>query len=376
MIKLEKIRARPFSSSAGTARSPMLQRQCACGGKSSSGGECSECKKQKTLQRQTSGTAQNAVAPPIVNEVLRSPGQPLDAETRAYMEPRFGHDFSKVRIHADAQANESARSVNAQAYTVGRRIAFADGQYSPGTSEGRHILAHELAHVVQQRGTADRPPEPVSIGSPESAAEREASAVASGIATGSGPVSTHESSLSATLCRIGGITIPTGIRALDATEEAILRPVFGGSLDYSAIHLSDAVGGGARPYTVATSQSFQVINIGPSAYKTPGSNPSLLRHESTHCWQAQHDSDATAYMKNSIASQAAAAVAGASAYCYVPGKPFWNYGAEQIAEQVENGEAPIISHIASVAAGAVDPLNTLSLTIPHWEKKGAPGVKC
>jgi hypothetical protein len=81
-------------------------------------------------------------------------------------------------------------------------------------------------------------------------------------------------------------------------------------------------------------------------------------------------------MKNSIASQAAAAVAGASAYCYVPGKPFWNYGAEQIAEQVENGEAPIISHIASVAAGAVDPLNTLSLTIPHWEKKGAPGVKC
>ncbi|MGB9632210.1 MAG: DUF4157 domain-containing protein [Chloroflexaceae bacterium] len=88
--------------------------------------------------------------PPIVHEVLRSPGQPLDAETRAFMEPRFGHDFSRVRVHTDARAAESARAVNALAYTVGRDVVFGAGQYAPGASAGRRLLAHELAHVVQQ----------------------------------------------------------------------------------------------------------------------------------------------------------------------------------------------------------------------------------
>jgi hypothetical protein len=93
-------------------------------------------------------------APPIVLDVLRSPGQPLDPTTRAFMEPRFGHDFSRVRVHSDAAAEQSARGMNARAYTVGHNIVFNAGQFAPGTHEGQRLLAHELTHVVQQSGGA------------------------------------------------------------------------------------------------------------------------------------------------------------------------------------------------------------------------------
>src|SRR5205085_6372561 len=93
----------------------------------------------------------SSTVPPIVHDVLRSPGQPLDTGTRAFMEPRFGHDFSQVRVHTDTQAAESARAVNALAYTVGRDVVFGAGQHSPETSGGKRLLAHELTHVVQQR---------------------------------------------------------------------------------------------------------------------------------------------------------------------------------------------------------------------------------
>jgi hypothetical protein len=85
-----------------------------------------------------------------VHEVLRSPGQPLDAQTRAFMDPRFGHDFSSVRLHTDEKAAESAQAVSALAYTVGHDIVFAAGQYHPNGSAGKSLMAHELTHVVQQ----------------------------------------------------------------------------------------------------------------------------------------------------------------------------------------------------------------------------------
>ncbi len=87
-----------------------------------------------------------------VHEVLRSPGQPLDATTRAFMEPHFGHDFSGVRVHTDVKAAESARAVNALAYTVGSDVVFGNGHYVPQSNEGRRLMAHELTHVVQQGG--------------------------------------------------------------------------------------------------------------------------------------------------------------------------------------------------------------------------------
>jgi hypothetical protein len=100
------------------------------------------------------GDSGGASAPPIVHEVLRSPGQPLDAATRAFMEPRFGQDFGQVRVHTDAKAAESARTIGAQAYTVGENLVFGAGRYAPGSMTGKQLLAHELTHTVQQQGHA------------------------------------------------------------------------------------------------------------------------------------------------------------------------------------------------------------------------------
>ena len=86
-----------------------------------------------------------------VPETLGSPGRPLDCSTRDFMEPRFRHDFSRVRIHADERAATAANAVNARAFTVGNHIAFAAGQFVPATASGRKLLAHELTHVVQQQ---------------------------------------------------------------------------------------------------------------------------------------------------------------------------------------------------------------------------------
>jgi hypothetical protein len=144
------------------ASSFVIQR---CGSMSGPGCPCHATESHQESDRlQTARDAalsepQPMAAPSIVHDVVASPGQPLDASTRALMEPRFGHDFSKVRVHADARAGDSARSVNARAYTVGRHVAFAPHEYAPGSIEGRELLAHELTHVVQQSAstrTGDR----------------------------------------------------------------------------------------------------------------------------------------------------------------------------------------------------------------------------
>ncbi|HEV2956329.1 MAG TPA: DUF4157 domain-containing protein [Xanthobacteraceae bacterium] len=106
------------------------------------------------VQRHDASAGGGGIAPPIVHEVLRSPGQPLDAATRAFMEARFGRDFSAVRVHTDAHAAESARSIDASAYTVGRDVVFGAGQYATSTSKGKRLLAHELTHVMQQSAAA------------------------------------------------------------------------------------------------------------------------------------------------------------------------------------------------------------------------------
>jgi uncharacterized protein DUF4157/L,D-transpeptidase-like protein len=160
----------------------LLQRKCACGGTPGADGECSECRKKRLgLQRKAAGPGPGATtAPPIVPEVLRSPGQPLEREARAFMEPRFGHDFSKIRVHNDARAAESARSVGALAYTVGKDIVFGAGRYSPGETGGRRLLAHELAHTIQQGGGAHLQSK-LEVSSPDSPAESEADAAAEGV---------------------------------------------------------------------------------------------------------------------------------------------------------------------------------------------------
>ncbi len=133
-------------------REPQLQRACACGG------SCPECRTEQTAReherlqtkRVGPGGLGRTIAPPGVHHVLRSPGRPLATTARAFMEPRFGHDFGQVRVHTDAKAAESAQSVNALAYTVGRDVVFGAGRYAPETIEGQRLLAHELTHVLQQ----------------------------------------------------------------------------------------------------------------------------------------------------------------------------------------------------------------------------------
>ncbi len=190
-----------------------LQRKCACGGKtSSSGSECADCRRKKLLgqqpplvqpkltvnqlgdryeqeadrwaeeimrlpagqvtaqpsrirlQRRESAPAMESDVkcrreaeasdvPDVIQDTVRSPGEPLDASTRGYMEARLGHNFGRVRVHADERAAASARAVHARAYAVGRDMVFGAGQFVPQTRAGLRLLAHELTHVVQAEGS-------------------------------------------------------------------------------------------------------------------------------------------------------------------------------------------------------------------------------
>jgi Domain of unknown function (DUF4157) len=175
----------------------LLQRKCtSCGQHTISRGECTNCQPKSGLQRkltigttndpleleadrvadqvlaapanstisatlpriqrftgQTNGQA-DMEAPASVDRVLSSPGRPLDPALQKDMGQRFGHDFSRVRVHAGEAAARSAQDVNASAYTVGQNIVFGTGQFAPGTHQGRRLVAHELTHVIQQSGTS------------------------------------------------------------------------------------------------------------------------------------------------------------------------------------------------------------------------------
>ncbi len=178
----------------------------------SNGVECAECREKReqregTLQRAAVNAAPASAVPPIVHDVLNSPGQPLDAGTRSFMEPRFGHDFSGVRVHTDAKAAESAKSVNALAYTVGRNVVFGAGQYIPGTMAGRRLLAHELTHTIQQSqgyaiGIAAK--SALQVNQPGDSHEQEADRTADSVVYGSlalPHVSVSSTTMSATLQR-------------------------------------------------------------------------------------------------------------------------------------------------------------------------------
>lgn len=146
-----------------------LQRKCACGDRPGAQGECEACRdEQINLQRRPANG--KATAAPAVHAALRSGGHPLDSGNRAFFESRFGRDFSQVRIHSGTEAAASARAVNALAYTVGRDIVFAPGQYDSGSNAGRHLLAHELTHVAQQEAggsaTLQRQEDPEPVGLP------------------------------------------------------------------------------------------------------------------------------------------------------------------------------------------------------------------
>ncbi len=180
-------------SSTVLAAGGLLQRKCDCGNNTMAGQECEECGKKK-LQRKlsigasddpleleadriadevmrkpahsavkgtppriqrftTRATGDADTAPASVDRVLASSGRPLEPALQQDMGQRFGYDFSQVRVHTGSAAEQSAREVNARAYTVGRNIVFGAGRFSPKSQAGRRLLAHELTHVVQQTGS-------------------------------------------------------------------------------------------------------------------------------------------------------------------------------------------------------------------------------
>lgn len=119
--------------------------------------KCDACAEEDKMLQGKGAPSLKADSEDAVEEAIRAAsgaGQPLARETRAFFEPRFGHDFSRVRVHAGGEAASAARAIQAQAYTLGPHIAFASGQYAPETPHGKQLIAHELAHVVQQSGGA------------------------------------------------------------------------------------------------------------------------------------------------------------------------------------------------------------------------------
>ena len=216
----------------GVDRALVLRRACACGGSGGAGAMCSECAKKEELQRSPVGPATSTEAPASVHHVLRSPGQTLDRETRAFFESCFGKDFSSVRIHSDSRAAESARAVSALAYAVGNHVVFGEGLYSPGTRDGRNLLAHELTHTLQQCDAHHTPGAALTIGSSHDPAEREAEHVVSRI-NSAGPLGVRNSSppqvsrscTPSSVCNPGGVPgsatgADTAITAAEAPARA------------------------------------------------------------------------------------------------------------------------------------------------------------
>ncbi len=138
-----------------------VQRKCA---------ECEEEEQEEIQRKAVDGAPAHETAGIEPPPGGLGAGEPLPGHLRAFFEPRFGHDFSQVRIHTDSRASQAARAVNALAYTVGADVVFGSGQYQPASSEGRRLLAHELTHVVQQGQGGTSIPMPA----PDSAPEREA----------------------------------------------------------------------------------------------------------------------------------------------------------------------------------------------------------
>jgi hypothetical protein len=234
------------------ARSARLQRACACG--QGKGGQCNECdkeKKQHVLQLKSNGGPQPAATPAVVNQALSSPGRPLDNSTRTTMESRFGHNFSSVRIHDDSLAASSASAVNARAYTVGQDIAFASGQYSPHSHAGSHLLAHELAHTIQQSGL-QRSADGVntSYDAEYQRLEHEADSAAAAVTQGASPAVMGQA-LRPTLSRAGAGTVAP---AKSSAPKSGIPSLLSGATNYHTVTPTEV-------YTAGSGQTLEEFTV-------------------------------------------------------------------------------------------------------------------
>jgi len=280
----------PANATAARA-SDVLQRTCACGGSPGPTGECAECRRKRLLQpkltvnepgdryEQEADRVAEAVmrmpdlagtptrpgiqrvrpeddvqrqveedeeeeervqakeapgqAPEVTPETaaaidgLRGGGQPLDRATRAYMEPRFGYDFGQVRIHTDAGAADTARSVQARAFTLGRDVVFGASEYRPGTEAGRRLLAHELTHVVQQRSAPPHQDQGAVSDAPAQAPPAAFSPLAARHTVQAGPIQRFSDTQFGTSPPSGKIEVPKAHRPRVRAAMAILDGLAG-----------------------------------------------------------------------------------------------------------------------------------------------------
>jgi hypothetical protein len=187
-----------------------LQRRCECGNHTVGGAECEQCASKKSPFNSSNRYQWSSPNPDAPEVVPQSDGQPLDLPLRHFMETRFQHDFSRVRLHTDAQADASAKSIGALAYTYGQDIFFDSAGFRPNTPHGITLIAHELSHVVQQ----SRHPLPVNealrVEPERSSAEVEADRTALAVMT-PGPVPEMPSARSRGLNRGAGWAVLGGL---------------------------------------------------------------------------------------------------------------------------------------------------------------------
>ncbi len=180
--------------------------------------KCDKCHEKKpALQRSDTWSVSNLV-PSIVHEALRSPGQPLDVATRAFMESRFRHDFSRMRVHTDPLSAAATAMIGAHAFTVGQDVVLGSGVYAPASGPGRHLLAHELAHVMQQdedSRSSGAMPHLIDSPSLEAEADRAAGAVVAGK-----PVTMRRASLGAGALQRQKTKTPSPIVYVGLTKNA------------------------------------------------------------------------------------------------------------------------------------------------------------
>lgn len=294
-------------------------------------------------------------------------GRRLPNDALDFFEPRFGCDFSDIRVHTGSKADEAAKSLNADAFTYGRNVVFRSGQYDPTSLRRSRLLAHELTHVVQQRGRDSSSrhtasfDEDVRITRTDSELEREADRMAETVMQPSGPVNSPESAtpdsadtvsggtgrlpviqrqstgmrvsspvVDETLRQAGAVAGALSGRPLSPDERDLARSVFDKSIDYDRVRLSTA----GPTWTTAGNVIFV-----PSDFSIADTyHASVLIHEMAHVWQYQHGG--SEYISVSLGRQfwsylRTGSRAGAYDYEITPGKSIFDYMPEQQAAIVQ-----------------------------------------
>jgi Domain of unknown function (DUF4157) len=384
--------------------------------------------KSVLLQRKFTPLAFESDSPsftPSVEEALRVPGSSLDLTTRTFMERRFGHDFSNVRIHTGGKAAASAKALNASAYTVGREIVFGEGLYSPHSREGRRLLMHELTHVVQQGSSEPRFPlqlaptdgahEQVAAAMQEQVFERLAASPAAASTVAAAPGRLVQRSLLGGIIGglagaaggallggllggpigaiVGGVAgliggailgdkATTRSRKLNPTEIAYAKDVFKESVDYSEITITrDSMFATGAPKTIGNTIHLRsdwghfkedTLDLTQEGLET-------LIHEMGHVWQYQNGG--LAYIPDSLWAQLKASISGGSrnaAYNWREavraGTPWEEWNPEQQAEAIEDYNR--LLRKSKDGTATVGELGEIAILLPYmqkvWQREGAP----